>query len=101
MRRSRAIGLSRELCALLSALADIPIRQALAITGSVNQFGAVQAIGGVNEKIEGFFDLCLARGSARAGAVIPAANVRHLMLREDVVEAAAAGRFMVRGGDGR
>lgn len=85
-----------ELCALLSALADIPIRQALAITGSVNQFGAVQAIGGVNEKIEGFFDLCLARGLAPGqGVVIPAANVRHLMLREDVVEAAAAGRFMV------
>ncbi|MBX3680251.1 MAG: AAA family ATPase [Rhodocyclaceae bacterium] len=85
-----------ELCALLSALADIPIRQALAITGSVNQFGAVQAIGGVNEKIEGFFDLCAARGLVGGqGVVIPAANVRHLMLREDVVAAAAEGRFTV------
>jgi len=85
-----------ELCALLSALADIPIRQSLAITGSVNQFGAVQAIGGVNEKIEGFFELCAARGFAEGqGVVIPAANVRHLMLREDVVAAASAGRFVI------
>jgi predicted ATP-dependent protease len=85
-----------ELCALLSALAQVPIRQSLAVTGSVNQFGEVQAIGGVNEKIEGFFDLCSAQGlSGEQGVVIPRANVRHLMLREDVVAAAAAGRFRV------
>ncbi|HNQ76856.1 MAG TPA: ATP-dependent protease, partial [Pseudothauera hydrothermalis] len=85
-----------ELCALLSALAEVPIRQSLAITGSINQFGGVQAIGGVNEKIEGFFDLCAARGlTGEQGVVIPTACIRHLMLREDVVEAVAAGRFAV------
>ncbi len=85
-----------ELCALLSALADVPIRQSLAITGSINQFGGVQAIGGVNEKIEGFFDLCVARGlTGEQGVVIPTACIRHLMLREDVVEAVTAGRFAV------
>lgn len=85
-----------ELCALLSALTQLPIEQRLAITGSVNQFGEVQVIGGVNEKIEGFFDLCAARGlDGSHGVVIPAASVRHLMLREDVVEAARAGRFHI------
>jgi lon-related putative ATP-dependent protease len=85
-----------ELVALLSALAEAPIRQWLAITGSVNQRGRVQAVGGVNEKIEGYFDLCRARGlSGREGVVIPAANVKHLMLREDVVAAVAEGRFRV------
>lgn len=85
-----------ELCALLSALADVPIRQCFAVTGSVNQFGVVQAIGGVNEKIEGFFDLCAERGlSGEQGALIPASCVRHLMLREDVVAAIAAGRFHI------
>ncbi|MDR1855169.1 MAG: AAA family ATPase [Azoarcus sp.] len=85
-----------ELCALLSALTRLPIEQRLAITGSVNQFGEVQVIGGVNEKIEGFFDLCAARGlDGSHGVVIPAASVRHLMLREDVVEAARAGRFHI------
>ena len=85
-----------ELCALLSALAFVPIRQYLAVTGSVNQFGLVQAVGGVNEKIEGFFDLCRKRGlSGRQGVLIPRANVQHLMLRDDVVEAAAMGRFHV------
>jgi predicted ATP-dependent protease len=85
-----------ELCALLSALADAPIRQAFAMTGSVNQHGDVQAIGGVNEKVEGFFDLCKARGlTGRQAVVIPAANVRHLMLRLDVVAAVAAGQFAV------
>ncbi|MCC7184027.1 MAG: hypothetical protein IOMNBAOH_00140 [Rhodocyclaceae bacterium] len=88
-----------ELCALLSALADLPIRQTLAITGSVNQLGRVQAIGGVNEKIEGFFDLVRARGQLRAtgehGVIIPESNVRHLMLRADVVAAVAAGEFCV------
>jgi len=85
-----------ELCALLSALSEIPIRQSLAVTGSVNQLGQVQAIGGVNEKIEGFFDVCQARGlTGRQGVLIPAANVKHLMLRADVVQAAAEGKFHV------
>ncbi|NMG44231.1 AAA family ATPase [Aromatoleum toluvorans] len=85
-----------ELCALLSALAQIPIRQSFAVTGSVNQFGEVQAIGGVNEKIEGFFDLCAVRGlTGEQGVVIPRASVRHLMLREDVVEAARKGTFRI------
>jgi len=85
-----------ELCALLSALADLPIRQSFAVTGSVNQHGDVQPVGGVNEKIEGFFDVCDGRGlSGRQGVLIPAANVKDLMLRRDVVEAVAAGRFAV------
>lgn len=85
-----------ELCALLSALANAPIKQAFAVTGSVNQHGQVQAIGGVNEKIEGFYDVCKAKGPIGDQAVlIPAANVKHLMLREDVVTAAAAGQFHV------
>jgi predicted ATP-dependent protease len=85
-----------ELCALLSALSGLPVRQSLAITGSVNQHGQVQAIGGVNEKIEGFFDICDARGlTGDQGVVIPASNVQHLMLREDVVQAVASGRFAV------
>ena len=85
-----------ELCALLSVLADTPIRQSLAVTGSVNQHGQVQAIGAVNHKIEGFFDICTARGlTGDQGVLIPGANVRHLMLREDVVEAAKAGKFHI------
>ncbi len=85
-----------ELCALLSSLAGLPIRQSLAVTGSVNQLGEVQAIGAVNEKIEGFFDICTARGLTGAeGVIIPAANVAHLMLRDDVVAAAAGGKFNV------
>jgi predicted ATP-dependent protease len=85
-----------ETCALLSALADVPLRQELAVTGSVNQHGEVQAIGGVNEKIEGFYDVCAARGlTGSQGVLIPAANAQHLMLRGDVVEACAAGRFSV------
>lgn len=87
---------SAELYALLSALAETPIKQSLAVTGSVNQHGQVQAIGGVNEKIEGFFDLCQARGlTGEQGVLIPAANVKHLMLRQDVVEAVTAGQFQV------
>ena len=87
---------SAELYALLSAIADVPIRQSLAVTGSVNQRGQIQSIGGVNEKIEGFFDLCRARGlTGEQGVLIPAANVDDLMLRRDVVEAAAAGQFRV------
>ncbi|BAU48417.1 ATP-dependent protease [Sulfurifustis variabilis] len=85
-----------ELYALLSALADVPLRQSLAVTGSIDQHGEVQAIGGVNEKIEGFFDACRRRGlTGEQGVLIPAANVQHLMLRADVVEAAAQGRFHV------
>ena len=85
-----------ELCALLSVLADVPIRQSLAVTGSVNQHGQVQAIGAVNHKIEGFFDICNERGlTGEQGVLIPGANVRHLMLREDVVEAAKAGQFHI------
>ncbi|MBK1701899.1 Lon protease family protein [Thiococcus pfennigii] len=87
---------SAELYALLSALAELPIRQSLAVTGSVNQRGEIQAIGGVNEKIEGFYDTCAARGPVTGqGVLIPAANVKHLMLRADVREAAAAGRFAI------
>jgi lon-related putative ATP-dependent protease len=87
---------SAELYALLSALADAPIKQALAVTGSVNQHGEIQAIGGVNEKIEGFFDVCKTRGlSGEQGVLIPASNVPHLMLRRDVVEAVKDGRFHV------
>ena len=85
-----------EVCALLSALAQVPIRQSFAVTGSVNQFGEAQVIGGVNEKIEGFFDLCAVRGlTGEQGVVIPGASVRHLMLRDDVVEAARDGRFHI------
>jgi lon-related putative ATP-dependent protease len=85
-----------ELCALLSSLANVPIRQSLAVTGSVDQFGRVQAIGAVNEKIEGYFDICKQRGlNGAQGVLIPASNVAHLMLRRDVVEAAAAGRFHI------
>lgn len=85
-----------ELCALLSSLSDMPVKQGLAVSGSINQFGQVQAIGAVNEKIEGFFDICRARGlTGEQGVVIPAANRRHLMLRQDVVQAAADGRFHI------
>lgn len=87
---------SAELYTLLSALAEAPIKQTLAVTGSVNQHGQVQAIGGVNEKIEGFFDVCRARGlTGEQGVLIPASNAKHLMLRQDVVEAAAAGQFHI------
>ncbi len=85
-----------ELIVLLSALTELPIRQDLAITGSINQHGGIQAIGGVNEKIEGFFDLCAARGlSGTQGVIIPRANAQHLMLRDNVVAAADAGRFHI------
>lgn len=85
-----------ELLALMSSIGELPLRQDLAVTGSVDQFGTVQAVGAINEKIEGFFDLCAARGlSGSQGAVLPASNAAQLMLRDDVVEAVAAGRFAV------
>jgi lon-related putative ATP-dependent protease len=85
-----------ELFALLSALAEAPINQSFAVTGSVDQRGQIQAIGGVNEKIEGFFDSCRVTGfTGRQGVIIPASNTRHLMLRRDVVAAAAEGRFRI------
>lgn len=85
-----------ELAVLLSAIGDVPLRQSLAVTGSVNQLGQVQPVGGINEKIEGFFDICAARGLAGdQGVLIPAANVCHLMLKHEVVEAARAGRFHI------
>ena len=85
-----------ELCVLLSAIADIPLKQSLAVTGSINQLGQIQPIGGVNEKIEGFFDICAARGlSGRQCVIIPAANVDDLMLRTDVREAAVHGGFNI------
>lgn len=87
---------STELYALLSALSAVPIDQRFAVTGSVNQWGEVQAIGGANEKIEGFFDVCRARKlTGRQGVLIPKANVQHLMLREDVVEACRNGQFAI------
>ena len=87
---------STELYALLSAISGVEIKQSLAVTGSVNQYGQVQAIGGANHKIEGFFDLCQARGlTGDQGVLIPRSNVKHLMLRRDVVEAVAAGQFHI------
>ena len=87
---------STELYALLSNLADTPIRQGIAVTGSVNQYGQVQPIGGVNEKIEGFYDVCLALGmTGEQGVLIPRRNMLNLMLRKDVVDAVAKGKFHV------
>ncbi|HXJ81408.1 MAG TPA: ATP-binding protein [Candidatus Methylomirabilis sp.] len=87
---------SAELYALLSSLAGIPLDQSVAVTGSVNQLGEIQPVGGINEKIEGFFDVCRARGlTGRQGVLIPEANARHLMLREDVVTAVKDERFFV------
>jgi lon-related putative ATP-dependent protease len=85
-----------ELCALLSSLGELPVRQGVAVTGAVDQHGAVEPIGGVNEKIEGFFRLCQARGlTGDQGVIMPAANVRHLMLDHEVVEAVRDGRFSI------
>jgi len=87
---------STELYALLSAIGQLPLKQSLAVTGSVDQMGRVQAIGGVNEKIEGFFDLCKARGlTGDQGVLIPESNVKHLMLRRDVVAAVQSGQFHI------
>ncbi len=85
-----------ELCVLISALTDLPIQQGIAITGSLNQQGFVQAIGGVNEKLEGFFDICQQRGlTGRQGCIIPAVNVKNLSLRKDVVDAIEQGQFNI------
>lgn len=87
---------STETYAMMSALSGVPIKQSLAVTGSVNQRGQVQAIGGVNHKIEGFFDLCKFRGlTGDHGVMIPESNVKNLMLREDVVEAIKEGKFHI------
>ncbi|AKJ63354.1 AAA family ATPase [Kiritimatiella glycovorans] len=87
---------STELYALLSELSGFPLRQDLAVTGSVNQRGRIQAIGGVNEKIEGFYDVCRLKDPAGSqGVLIPESNVKHLMLREDVVEAVGRGEFHI------
>jgi lon-related putative ATP-dependent protease len=87
---------SAELYALLSAIGQVPIKQSLAVTGSVNQHGQVQPIGGVNEKIEGFFDTCRQRGlSGKQGVLIPASNLKHLMLRQDVINAVKEGKFHI------
>jgi predicted ATP-dependent protease len=85
-----------ELVAILSSLADLPIHQWLAVTGSVNQLGEIQPIGGANEKIEGFFESCSRKGlSGKQGVIIPARNTKHLALRREVVEAVESGHFAV------
>ncbi len=87
---------STEIYALLSSLSQVPIKQYIGVTGSVNQNGQVQAIGGVNEKIEGFFDCCRKKGAKDSqGVMIPESNVKDLMLREDVVEAVSKGKFHI------
>ncbi|HEX5549288.1 MAG TPA: S16 family serine protease, partial [Nitrospira sp.] len=85
-----------ELVAILSSLADVPVRQWLAVTGSINQLGEIQPIGGINEKIEGFFEACRKRGlTGKEGAIIPARNVKHLALSRAVVDAVASRQFSV------
>lgn len=85
-----------ELCALLSALSEIPIKQCFAITGSIDQYGELQAVGGINEKIEGFFDICHAKGlTGKQGVLMPEINVNNLMLREDIVTSAKAKQFSI------
>ncbi len=87
---------STELYALLSRLAEVPIKQGIAVTGSVNQKGEVQAIGGLNEKIEGFFEVCRSKGlNGKQGVLIPAGNVRNLMLKEELVETVKSGNFHI------
>jgi predicted ATP-dependent protease len=87
---------STELYAMLSALSGLPIKQSIAVTGSVNQKGEVQAIGGVNEKIEGFFEVCKAKGlTGQQGVMIPESNIQNLMLKEEVVDAVRAGKFHI------
>jgi ATP-dependent Lon protease len=87
---------STELYAILSSLSDLPLRQDIAVTGSVNQKGEIQPIGGVNQKIEGFFDVCKAKGlTGDQGVMIPFQNIRNLMLREDVIKAVQDGKFHI------
>ncbi len=87
---------STELYAILSALSGLPLKQSIAVTGSVNQKGEVQAIGGVNEKLEGFFEVCKAKGlTGQQGAMIPASNVQNLMLKDELLDAAKAGKFSI------
>jgi predicted ATP-dependent protease len=87
---------STEMYALLSSLAEVPLRQDIAVTGSMSPKGEVQPIGGVNEKIEGYYDVCKSRGiTGRQGVMIPTGNVDDLMLREDVAEAVAKGKFHI------
>ncbi len=85
-----------EVCALISALSRAPLKQSFAITGSINQFGEVQAVGGVNEKIEGFFRLCQARGlTGEQGVIIPQSNIINLLLADEVIDAVRAGQFQI------
>jgi predicted ATP-dependent protease len=85
-----------ELCCLISALTSTPIKQSFAVTGSINQYGEVQAIGGVNEKIEGFFKLCKVRGlTGEQGCIIPKANINNLMLKQEIIDAVAANKFAI------
>lgn len=85
-----------EFCTLVSAIANIPVQQSLAVTGSLNQHGQAQAIGGINQKIEGYFDICLARGlTGKQGVLMPQANVQHLMLKQAVVDAVERGEFNI------
>jgi predicted ATP-dependent protease len=87
---------STELYAILSSLAELPIKQSIAVTGSVNQNGEIQAIGGINQKIEGFYDVCRLKGlTGTQGVLMPRANLRNLMLRPDVVEAVSQGKFFI------
>ncbi len=87
-----------EACALISALSYIPIHQSLAVTGSINQYGEVQAVGGINEKIEGFFAVCKARGlNKKQGVLIPASNVKHLVLKKEIIDAVSNGDFNIYG----
>jgi lon-related putative ATP-dependent protease len=87
---------STELYALLSAISGIPINQAIAVTGSVNQKGEVQAIGGVNEKIEGYYEVCRAKGlTGEQGVMIPTSNIQNLMLKDEIIDAARAGKFTI------
>jgi len=85
-----------EICALLSALSGIPIKQSIAVTGSINQKGDIQPIGGVNEKIEGFYDVCKSKGlNGQNGVIIPQQNVKDLMLKDEIIEAVKKKKFHI------